>query len=220
MNNINTILSFYAKVPFNVGVDENYFDTVYRRQRNSNWFLPATFESLARYYGHDVYQEQIVAENCGVHSNGSPKNCTTQWYIFNSIVNGCTQDYCVNVDFGYNFSNGERLYNELSQAKPVIIDHLTQGAVVGHAYIITGMEGYFLNGQMYLTQLRLRDPARFANGRAMPESLADFMARTRAHWFFDINAVEVTNEPVWVGLNPVSYNYNLGWNNFANRGFL
>jgi len=196
---------YYYPEPFKVGIDTSRFDKVYAKQENSMWCWAACLEMIMRHNGVNISQDEFAKHSCGVNWQGIPNNCPASFNVITNYLNSfwfdATDEYCLSASLNYGTPDLFRVYNELNLGNPVVVSYRNSNAVIGHAVLITGIEGYFLHDSMFVTKFIIRDPwprleSYFTRGRIEKNNAREFANSISAHWFPSLTLLP-TAEPIW-----------------------
>jgi hypothetical protein len=193
------------KTPFAVGVNTNSFNKVYAHQQNSMWCWAACIEMVLKHKGINISQRQFAAHTCGVNANGIPYNCPAGFDAITEHLNACWgnqyYEYCIDAPMQQGAPDLFDLYNQLYNDNPIIVTYRENNARIGHAVVITGIEGYFWGNNIYVTKVFIRDPwsdliNMLQNGFKV-KSPREFFRTVTAHWNVDLQTYD-TSQPMWL----------------------
>ncbi|MBS1586086.1 MAG: hypothetical protein JSS82_11150 [Bacteroidetes bacterium] len=194
--------------PFYIGIKTSVFDNIYAQQADSMLCWAACLEMVTRHYGMPVSQIDFAKNSCGTNRYGIPYNCPASFEIITNSLNFSGRDgfaeYTFKAPLIYGAPSLSHLYNELLNHNPIIIAHQNQNSKIGHAVLLTGMAGYYLNGIGYVTSLVIRDPwpsfeHSFTLGRNVITNIVSFMNNISAYWIPSLTMKPI-EEPIWLDM--------------------
>ena len=159
----NDIFSFLLPQTVHVGIDTTRLNYIVAKQKESNWCWAASIETISKYYGLNVRQEDFAADYCGVDWNGRIKNCPAKIDIITKDLNQCYWNelgqitHCINAQVRFGRPDTNTLINCLTNNMPVILAY--HGLNIGHAVILTAMSYQDTFFGRELKSLTVRDPS-------------------------------------------------------------
>ena len=193
------------EVPFSVGVNTARFNNVYARQSNSMWCWAACLEMVLKHNGVNISQSEFAKHTCGVNRYGIPNNCPASFDIITEYLNmpwgDSTDQYSLTAPLNYGTPELIDMYDELNSGSPVIVAIRNRNSTIGHAVLITGIEGFFYGNLIYVTKFIIRDPwpsieGYFSQGRVEIVNATAFMDSMSAYWFPALQR-EYAKQSIW-----------------------
>ena len=182
---------------YQVGISTQILNAVYAYQEKEYWCWTASITNILRAYGiRNISQEDFAQNICGVDLWGNACNCPATTYEITRSLNfrGHDQYYSpfrVEAPLHLTQPKIDKLYEELSAKRPILVAYGANYVQMGHAVIITGCECEIRGGGTYVTKLFLRDPApnalnKLFNGRKEVTDVPAFLKTVYAHWYVSI----------------------------------
>ncbi len=138
-------------------------------------------------------------------AQGIPNNCPANYNVIsnylNSILFNETDEYILSASLNQGMPDLYSVYEELISDNPVIVAYRNRNSTIGHAVLITGIEGYFLHNSIVVTKFIIRDTwprleSYFTRGRIEKSIAREFANSISAHWFPSLTLLPVA-EPAW-----------------------
>jgi hypothetical protein len=147
---------------YNVGIDSQYMNHFVHAQKRDQLCWAASIQTILKFYGIFVSQEDIVIRTFGIQPDGFIPNWGANYQQIHYHLNNWdykigNQEFQLRASFGEGAPNIRWLIQELIEQRPILIGyHVNPG--VGHAVVITAVDFFVKNGDWIVTKIVVRDP--------------------------------------------------------------